>query len=362
MRKSCSFEMGFEGLGKAERRFFEEAVEKFGNEKGDGETGKGAEPGAPEGLGGEAMDHVDEAEADAPVDEIDGIGTGTNVLDNGIGQPCAHASEGGSKKDGGEGGEADEESFVATVDPHQDAGEKRERHPAANPGAEIGESGKGTEGKKIPVVDKETLGFENPRNGDGEGGDGQRGHGGYGEEDGPRDANGTGTGEEEQGAQDIEKVELEFQTKSPSRSDNVAKSKEILEIKKMRGQLGGGGLGEVIGRKKEFPQGSRGNPEKDHGDVRGKETDIAADGKAQGKAGSEAVTSQREGNDKAGDDEKYLDPQVTFPAGAVQKRRKGFPKKLLKRGMVDEMSQDNPKNGHTTEAVDEEKPFPGRGG
>ena len=361
-KRTESCEKGFEALGKTEGGLFEKTIEKFGNDEGDGKAGKSAEPGAPEGFRGKAVDHVDEAESDAPIDEVDGVGAGTEVLDDGVGKPRAHASEGGGEEDGGKGGETDEKGFAAAMEPHQDAGEEGKRHPATNAGTQVGKGGENAEGEEIPVENKEAFGFQNARNGDGEGGDGQRGHGGYGEEDGPRDADGPGTGEEEQGAQGIEKVELEFQTKSPSRADDVAESEEILEIEEMRGQLGAGGLGKIVGGEKEFSQGGRGHPEKDHGDVWGKKADVTADGEPQGKTRGEVVTGQRERNDKAGDDEKYLDPQVPFPASAVQKRREGFSKKLLERGMVDEMGQDNPKNGHTTEAVDEEKPFPGRGG
>ena len=72
-------------MGEEEGGFFEEAVEEFGDGKGDGEAGEGAEPGGEEGPGGEAVDHVDEAEADAPVDEVDGVGAGAEVLDDGVG-------------------------------------------------------------------------------------------------------------------------------------------------------------------------------------------------------------------------------------------------------------------------------------
>ena len=80
-------------MGDAKGGFFEKAVEDFGDGEGHGEAGKGAEPGAPEGLGGEAVDHVDETEADAPVHEVDGVGTGAKILDDGIGKPRTHAAE-----------------------------------------------------------------------------------------------------------------------------------------------------------------------------------------------------------------------------------------------------------------------------
>ena len=96
-------EIWLEGLGETEGGFFEEAVEEFGNSEGDGETGEGAEPSAPEGFRGEAVDHVDETEANAPVDEVDGIGAGAEVLDDRVRKPRAHASEGGGEEDGGEG-------------------------------------------------------------------------------------------------------------------------------------------------------------------------------------------------------------------------------------------------------------------
>lgn len=304
------------------------------------------------------MYHVDEAEADTPIDEIDGVGAGTEILDDGIGKPLAHASEGGGEEDGGESGKANEEGFAAAMNPNEDTGKQGKRHPAADAGTKVGEGGENAESEEIPVENKEAFGFEETGDGNGESGQRKGGEGGAGQKDCAGDPEESTGGKEKQSAEGIEEIELELQAKSPGRAHDVAETEEVLEIEEMGGELGDGGLGEVVGGKEEFSQSSSGHPEKDHGDVGGKEADVTADGEPQGKTRGEVVTGQRERNDKAGDDEKYLDPQVPFPASAVQKRREGFPKKLLKRRIVDEMSQDDPKNGHTTKAVDEEKPFP----
>lgn len=279
-------------MGETERGFFKQAVEKFGDEEGDGEAAQGAEPGAPEGLGGEAMDHVDETETDAPVDEVDGIGAGAEILDNGIGKPFAHASEDSGKEDGGKGDETDEKSFAAAVEPHQDADEQGKGHPAADMGTKVGTGGEGAEGEEIPGADEKSLGFEKAPGGDGEGGQGDGGEGGGGKKDGSGDADGAAGREEKEGAEGVEEVELELQAEGPSGADDVSEAKEILEIEKVGGQLNGGGLGKIVGGENHFSQGGRGNPEENHGDVRGKKADVAADGETQGKARGETVTGQ----------------------------------------------------------------------
>lgn len=237
-------------MREAERGFFKEAVEEFGDEKGDGEADEGAEPSAPEGFRGKTVDHVDEAKADAPVDEVYGVGTGAEVLNDGVGKPRPHASEGGSEEDGGESGEADEEGFAATVEPDEGTGEEGEGHPTAGAGTEIGESSKGAEGEEVPVVNEKTFGFKDSRDGNGESSQSNGSEGDGSEKNGSRDAGGAKAGEEEESAEGVEEVELEFQAEGPSRADDVAESEEILEVEKMGGQLGGGGLREVVGGKK----------------------------------------------------------------------------------------------------------------
>lgn len=145
--RSCGLEEAFESLREAEGGFFKETIEEFGDSQGDGESDNGAEPGAPEILWGETVDHVNEAESDAPVDKVDGIGAGTEILDDGIGKPCAHPTESGSEEDGSKGADPDEKSFIAAMEPHQDAGKKGKEHPAANERKEVGEGGEDSEGE-----------------------------------------------------------------------------------------------------------------------------------------------------------------------------------------------------------------------
>ena len=245
------------------------------------------------------------------------------------------------------------------MEPHQDTEQQGKGHPAADGGTKEGERAEDTKGKEVPVVHEEAFGFKETLHGDGEGGQGKGCKRGSRKEDDAHDARKAGFRENEEGAEGIEKVELEFEAEGPGRAHDVAESEEVLEVEEMGGQLGARWLRQVVGGKEDFSQRGRSNPEEHHGDIGREEADVAAHGESQCKAWGKPVADQREGDDETGDDKENLDAQIPLPRGAVEEGRKRLREKGLEWRVVGEMGQHHPQNGNATEAINETKAFTG---